>query len=247
MEEDAEEQLEYEEEHFEIGPYGFFIRCISFLPIELLLQLERSREEISGRRVWAGSLVLCAYMLENPQEIAGHAVVELGAGTGIAGFLAEKLGARRVCCTDHDVRCLELLGYNVSTNRSEVVVERVNWFDESPAAIVQSAIGELPTRLIAADVLYKRGLLVPFFRTCRRLLEPGGKLLLCHIPRAGVHHTHVLLAAADTGGLGVSDVTPSTLATCEFLDKYAEAHDVAEAKVFSIAFVAQGVYRDLRC
>lgn len=40
--------------------------------------------------------------------------------------------------------------------------------------------------VFAGDVLYKRPLLSPFLATVDDMLAPGGRLLLCHVPRAGV-------------------------------------------------------------
>lgn len=40
--------------------------------------------------------------------------------------------------------------------------------------------------ILAGDVLYKHCLLAPFLGTVREMLAPGGRMLLCHVPRAGV-------------------------------------------------------------
>ena len=40
--------------------------------------------------------------------------------------------------------------------------------------------------ILAGDVLYKQCLLDPFLGTVRDMLAPGGRMLLCHVPRAGV-------------------------------------------------------------
>ncbi|CAN0225805.1 unnamed protein product, partial [Ectocarpus sp. 8 AP-2014] len=56
--------------------------------------------EISGQRLWEGSLLLCAYLVE--LDLQGKSVLELGAGTGIVGMLAAKLGAQTLILTDGD-------------------------------------------------------------------------------------------------------------------------------------------------
>lgn len=40
--------------------------------------------------------------------------------------------------------------------------------------------------ILAGDVLYKQTLLEPFLGTVEEMLAPNGRLLLCHVPRAGV-------------------------------------------------------------
>lgn len=75
------------------------------------------REEISGQRLWEGSLLLCAHLLEacggsnrdgeqeQPElDLNGKAVLELGAGTGVVSMLAHGLGAVPVVVTDGDKR-----------------------------------------------------------------------------------------------------------------------------------------------
>ncbi|CAN0121204.1 unnamed protein product [Discosporangium mesarthrocarpum] len=78
------------------------------LPLEMLLDLEEKREEISGQRLWEGSLLLCEYIVrackDKELELHGRSVLELGAGTGIAGMLAHSLGAAPTIITDGDDR-----------------------------------------------------------------------------------------------------------------------------------------------
>ncbi len=75
-------------------------------------------EEISGQRLWEGSLLLCDYLAkssccnedvastegvrEATLDLGGKSVLELGAGTGVVGMLAHTLGARPVVMTDGD-------------------------------------------------------------------------------------------------------------------------------------------------
>jgi hypothetical protein len=49
-----------------------------------------------GWRVWASAVVMCRDMLERAEElkIRGADVLEVGAGCGVAGFLAARLGAK---------------------------------------------------------------------------------------------------------------------------------------------------------
>ena len=46
-------------------------------------------------------------------------------------------------------------------------------------------VGDL---VLAGDVLYKRALVEPFLDALEAALAPGGRALLCHLPRAGVSH-----------------------------------------------------------
>lgn len=53
--------------------------------------------------------------------------------------------------------------------------------------------------VLAGDVLYKQCLLDPFLGTVRDMLAPGGRMLLCHVPRAGVTYDIVERALVEAG------------------------------------------------
>ena len=60
--------------------------------------------------------------------------------------------------------------------------------------------------ILAGDVLYKHCLLAPFLGTVREMLAPGGRMLLCHVPRAGVTYEIVQEAFGEAGfGFDVLD------------------------------------------
>ena len=47
-------------------------------------------------QVWAVAHVMCRQLAAHPEAVRGCRVLELGAGTGVAGILAAKLGAAQV-------------------------------------------------------------------------------------------------------------------------------------------------------
>ena len=51
-------------------------------PLEFLSSLRSKEQEISGRKIWAGSLLLSNYLIENHTVLQGKRILELGAGTG---------------------------------------------------------------------------------------------------------------------------------------------------------------------
>jgi protein-lysine N-methyltransferase EEF2KMT len=80
----------------------------------MLLNLEAAREEISGQRLWEGSMLLCSHLLSTADNdssstvgeslLRGKRVLELGAGCGVVGMLCVRLGAAQVVITDGDAR-----------------------------------------------------------------------------------------------------------------------------------------------
>lgn len=62
--------------------------------------------------------------------------------------------------------------------------------------------------ILAGDVLYKQDLLVPFLSTVDEMMAPQGRLLLCHVPRAGVTHD-IVEGALAAGGFAFEVVSRS--------------------------------------
>lgn len=153
--------------------------------------------EISGQKLWCGSLAVIEYLLDNPEFVTGNVVLELGAGTGVLGMLCERLGARHVILTDHDRRSIEHMKQDIVVNNIvHTAVEELNWFNSSQTDMVVTGLREtFPSTkicIVAGDVLYKRAILLPFFQTVARILGPGDEMLLCHVPRAGIDHDEIV-------------------------------------------------------
>lgn len=56
----------------------------------------------------------------------------------------------------------------------------------TPMAARESSPRVLFDFILAGDVLYKHSLVEPFLGTVQEMLAPNGRMLLCHVPRAGV-------------------------------------------------------------
>ena len=64
------------------------------------------------------------YLLEHPTLLKDKYIVELGAGVGLCGIVAHKLGAKRVLLTDGDKTVLKNLRYNVQRNKNGNIISR---------------------------------------------------------------------------------------------------------------------------
>ena len=53
-----------------------------------------------GTFLWPSGELLAWYLWMNPDVVRGQVVIELGAGVGLPGLLAARLGAKRVSITD---------------------------------------------------------------------------------------------------------------------------------------------------
>ncbi|ETO26429.1 hypothetical protein RFI_10706 [Reticulomyxa filosa] len=50
--------------------------------------------------VWPGGILMSEYLFNNPDIVSNKVILELGAGVGLPGLLAAKLGAKQVILTD---------------------------------------------------------------------------------------------------------------------------------------------------
>jgi predicted nicotinamide N-methyase len=65
---------------------------------------------------WAGGQALARHVLDNPALVAGRGVLDLGAGSGLAGIAALKAGAARVLAADTDPFALAAIALNATAN-----------------------------------------------------------------------------------------------------------------------------------
>ena len=239
LDNDSDSELELEEKQFTIGAHTFQVHVVGELPLETLFALESKRDEISGQRAWPGSLLLAAEISARPALVQDRAVVELGAGAGLCAMVAARCGARTTAATDGDDRCLDLLRRNIAANGldSTVAVSKCFWGRDAPP------VGDL---VLAGDVLYKRALVEPFLDALEAALAPGGRALLCHLPRAGVSHEVVeaaLRAREAAGGPALAAVRAP--APAEFGDD-CTADDAAAARVYELCLPAADDDSDAR-
>lgn len=94
---------------------------------------------------WASGQVLAQYLLDNPGQVAGRCVVDVGPGSGVVAIAAAMAGARRVIACDLDEDALIATAVNARENGVEV--ELNNNLD------IALAEADLVT---AADILYDR-------------------------------------------------------------------------------------------
>ena len=163
-----------------------------FAALAMLAELGESASEISGKRVWAGSQVLCAHLVAHGASLIppGACTLELGAGSGIASMTAAALGASLAVATDGDPEVVEMLAGNMAQNNEaarpgRLAADSLWWGNDGSLRALLAAYGGGGAGggggggvsgvcdfrvLLAGDVLYKHELLPLFFGTVSRLL-----------------------------------------------------------------------------
>lgn len=209
-----DDEVEYEPETVTIGPFTFQILTVARMPVAVLMMNAAVGVEISGQKVWCGSIGVAQYLIESPSLVEGKLVVELGSGTGVLGMICKRLGAAKVVLTDHDDRSLSHMRLDVISNKVDADIFRFDWFNPDMAGLVETSLSSStsyepePCReivIVAGDVLYKKALLEPFFEATKLILDlssqipskfSSSEMILCHIPRAEVRKlcTNVFLS-----------------------------------------------------
>jgi predicted nicotinamide N-methyase len=122
------------------------------------LAIWRQTEEELGRMnvpppwwafAWAGGQALARYVLDNPELVEGRHVLDLGAGSGLAGIAAMKAGAARVLAADTDPFAAAAVALNAAANGVPV------------AATGDDLLGAPPSRydlVLVGDLFYERPL-----------------------------------------------------------------------------------------
>lgn len=238
-----EDDVEFELEEVEVGSYTFEITTVAHLPIEKLMNNHAKGVEISGQKVWCGSLSVSQYLINNKQLVADAVVVELGAGTGVLGMVCQKLGCKRLILTDNDAQSLIHMQSDCPRNGVQADIRALDWFDHDVAVkqVEQELDPESKLIIVAGDVLYKHMLVDPFFSTVFRLLQLKSQsmMFLCHVPRAGVEQDEVVRAAT-THGLRIEPIHDVSCRTEENL-RYCPEEDLSRSQVYRIQLEEQAL------
>ena len=92
---------------------------------------------------WGGGLALARYVLDHPELVDGHRVLDLGAGSGIVGIAAAKSGARDVVAVDIDRYAVTATQLNAAANSVRLSSLRGDIIDEPPPAVDVVLVGDL--------------------------------------------------------------------------------------------------------
>src|SRR5438128_5400391 len=131
---------------------------------------------------WAGGQALARYLLDHPETVAGRAVLDFGAGSGLVGIAAAKAGAASVTASDIDPFAGAAIAANAAING--VAIEVVT----SDLSDGDKRFWKLVT---AGDICYEQPMAERAMRWLRLLAGRGSMVLLgdpgrAHVPGAGL-------------------------------------------------------------
>ena len=165
---------------------------IQLAPPTLRMDETNSIDGCTGLVTWDGAVVLAKYLEHHPRLVQGKTVLELGAGTGLAGISASLLGCELVLCTDLPY-ALESLLSNLHLNVAEgdvgtkVKALALDWTDPvtypEPFISPSEDSSRFENRwdvILAADVVWLEHLVRPLTSTLVALSSHTTLLLLSY-------------------------------------------------------------------
>jgi predicted nicotinamide N-methyase len=159
----------------------------------------------TGVTLWRASEHLCNYMVEHSELFPNKRVLELGAGLGLNGILAHRLGSDHVYVTDGDTDAMKYLRQNVEQNRLEnnmkVSSRQLLWGKDTSLTFLEHCNGETFDVLLASDIIYAMVIIPPLWETVQMLLrKPDGVLVMAFARRkVKVSIDYVLTSAEEAG------------------------------------------------
>lgn len=235
------EEVEYEPEEFRFFDHRITVTTIAYMPLTVLMNNRSKEVEISGQKLWCGSLVVMSYLLKHPEIVRDACTIELGAGTGVLSMLAKRVGSEISIATDHDIRSINHMTDDCQRNDVDVAIQTMDWFRPDLSGIQSLISREKRVVLLAGDVLYKAVLLDPFFETVAQLFheyQTNGEnpvtLYLCHVPRAGITHDMVVEKALSINLSIHAYEQAEWLDDAPFVKEYSPEEDIVKARLYRI-------------
>jgi predicted nicotinamide N-methyase len=92
---------------------------------------------------WAGGQALARYILDNPETVAGRAVLDLGSGSGMTAIAARRAGAVSVLAADIDAIAIAALRLNAAANGVEIEATVADVLAAKPGRFDVVLVGDL--------------------------------------------------------------------------------------------------------
>lgn len=155
-------------------------------------------------RVWPSGIALADMAFSWQDDLCGQRVLELGCGLGVTAAATTQIGAT-VVAVDFAPAALAYCRLNtlINTGRGVRTLPPLDWRAPTQRASASlQASGEFSI-IMAADVLYESGDIVPLMQLIDHVLTPDGTLLLAEPGRETAQR--FLYRMAEDGWHGVSE------------------------------------------
>jgi predicted nicotinamide N-methyase len=159
------------------------------LATEILPLWTKTEEEIEKQGLpppywafaWAGGQALARFVLDHPEMLRGHRVLDFGSGSGLIAIAAAKVGAVSVAAADIDAFAQAAIALNATVNEVAVEILEGNVLDTDC----------LWDTVLVGDMCYERPLAERLLDWLGRAARNGAQVLLGdpgrnYFPKSGV-------------------------------------------------------------
>jgi predicted nicotinamide N-methyase len=131
---------------------------------------------------WAGGQAIARYLLDNPDEVRGKAVLDFASGSGLCAIAAMKAGAARALANDIDPFCRAAIALNAEANGVAV--------DSVIADLLDRAAPQVDV-ILAGDICYEKPLAERVLAWLTAARATGSRVLIgdpgrTYFPRVGL-------------------------------------------------------------
>ncbi|EQC37307.1 hypothetical protein SDRG_05528 [Saprolegnia diclina VS20] len=126
--------------------------------------------DLTGQVVWPVSILLSWFVAANNELFRGKNVLEVGAGAGLAGFVASQFAAHTAITDGNDV-VLRLLTRNVEHTQANCSIHKLLWGEEDSVVAFTQAFAHPIDIVLGADVVCWPNLVLPLLRTIKYLMH----------------------------------------------------------------------------
>ncbi len=127
---------------------------------------------------WAGGTALARFVLDHPDQVAGRAVLDLAAGSGLVAIAAARVGASAAWAVEIDPLAAAAIPLNASSNGVRVHVVLDDVLDQGLADLGLPTDGEHRPVVLAGDVFYSQAMSARVLTFLRRAARDGADVLI---------------------------------------------------------------------
>jgi predicted nicotinamide N-methyase len=203
----------------------------------LCSNMSSTDHDLTGQIVWPACVLLSWFIYQNSDHFKGKKCLELGAGCGLAGFVAAKYAAQCTITDGNDIVCTLLARNKEHLAAPNVAIEKLLWGIRSELDRVFPNDSDWPDAIIGADVILWPNQISQLLHTIRWLLIKRPSTSTCfisYIVRANTT-TDKLFSTAERLGLAVDSVPVES-----FVPADCREFDSLEKKLLKIT-ITEGV------
>ena len=139
----------------------------------LCSQMSSTDHDLTGQIIWPAAEILCWYIYHHLIDFKSKNVIELGAGTGLAGFFVSQFCERTMITDGNDivVRLLNRNNNELNSFNKSVITSPLIWGCKSRIRDLFDTHSFIPDIIIGADIILWPDSVTPLVQTLRWLLS----------------------------------------------------------------------------